>query len=372
MRRIWLAGILAVIMVLTMTVVVCAEEAVKVKTVTPAEKKISLAPGTTWQAAVEIAPEDATDKSVTWKSSNEKVATVDESGMITGVKKGSCKITATANDGSKKKAEISVNVKEYDAVLIYPAVLDTFFDTTEDYAEYEVGFNGRSSTTVYSRTVKFTGDVVESAGDHKLKPVKAGEGTVEVLAKENNKVKEKGKYTVFVAPTAVTDKAIPDTLEMARNRECWGSTELVPFWRYYGNDGDIESYWESEGYPAEWTVDLGTELNVSSIVVRLNPDKSWKSRTQTIEVLVSPDSQSYTKVLEATEFKYDPKTGNRIVISLEPVDARFVQLRFLSGTWKNAQAAEVLVNVTADQRAKEEQERIQNDPFNMMMDLPSF
>jgi uncharacterized protein YjdB len=48
---------------------------------------------------------------VFWKSSNPKVATVSTSGKVKGVKKGTAKITATATDGSGKKAVIRIKVK---------------------------------------------------------------------------------------------------------------------------------------------------------------------------------------------------------------------------------------------------------------------
>ena len=58
-----------------------------------------------------VSPIDAYTQSVTWKSSNEKIATVDASGVVKGKKKGTCKITCTAADGSKVKKTIKVKVK---------------------------------------------------------------------------------------------------------------------------------------------------------------------------------------------------------------------------------------------------------------------
>ena len=47
---------------------------------------------------------------VTWKSSDKKIALVDTSGLVTGLKKGNVKITATAVDGSGKKATCEITV----------------------------------------------------------------------------------------------------------------------------------------------------------------------------------------------------------------------------------------------------------------------
>ena len=56
-----------------------------------------------------VGPDDATDKSVTWTSSNPEVATVDENGKVTAVAAGATVITATANLGGVK-AELVVGV----------------------------------------------------------------------------------------------------------------------------------------------------------------------------------------------------------------------------------------------------------------------
>jgi uncharacterized protein YjdB len=48
---------------------------------------------------------------VVWTTSNKKVATVSSSGQVKALKKGKVKITATATDGSGKKATIAITVK---------------------------------------------------------------------------------------------------------------------------------------------------------------------------------------------------------------------------------------------------------------------
>lgn len=52
------------------------------------------------QLTATVSPNDATDKTVTWTSSNEEVATVSDDGLVTPVATGSCTITATATNGT--------------------------------------------------------------------------------------------------------------------------------------------------------------------------------------------------------------------------------------------------------------------------------
>lgn len=54
-------------------------------------------------------------KSVTYKSSNKKIATVSSSGTVTGKKKGTVKITATSKKNKKVKSTIKITVKDLKA-----------------------------------------------------------------------------------------------------------------------------------------------------------------------------------------------------------------------------------------------------------------
>lgn len=63
-----------------------------------------------------VSPDNASDKTITWSSSDESVATVAD-GVVTGVAAGTAIITATANDGSGVKATCTVTVKKIPGLL---------------------------------------------------------------------------------------------------------------------------------------------------------------------------------------------------------------------------------------------------------------
>ena len=76
-----------------------------------------------------ITPKDATNKVLTWSSSDIKVATVDQEGIVKAVNEGTATITAEATDGSKVKGTINIKVIGKKVEQISNDVKD---DTNED------------------------------------------------------------------------------------------------------------------------------------------------------------------------------------------------------------------------------------------------
>ena len=66
--------------------------------------------GETTSLSCSVFPSNATNKTLSWSSSNTSIATVNSSGVVTGVATGTATITATATDGSGKSASCDVTV----------------------------------------------------------------------------------------------------------------------------------------------------------------------------------------------------------------------------------------------------------------------
>ena len=85
---------------------------------------VDLLKGKTVQLKVTVTPSNATNKAVTWTSSNKKIATVTSNGLVKAVRTGTVTITAKAKDGSGKKVTCKINVYA-DSVESYVARIYT-------------------------------------------------------------------------------------------------------------------------------------------------------------------------------------------------------------------------------------------------------
>ncbi len=83
--------------------------------------------GETLQLTANITPNSVTNKTITWKSSDEKIATVDGTGKVTGQGLGTAKITAKTVNG--KSASVEIKVNDYLASVVKEG----------DYVAYDAG-----------------------------------------------------------------------------------------------------------------------------------------------------------------------------------------------------------------------------------------
>ncbi|MBC9713085.1 right-handed parallel beta-helix repeat-containing protein [Streptomyces sp. TRM66268-LWL] len=140
------------------------------------------------------------------------------------------------------------------------------------------------------------------------------------------------------AAAAVTNLALGKPIEASSSIQNYVATNA--------NDNSTSTYWEASGHPSTLTVKLGADAELSSVVLKLNPDPAWSKRTQTIEVLARKQGeQSFTSIKAQAEYVFDP-AANQNAVSI-PVSGRYadVQLRITGNTSGYAgQIAEFQVN----------------------------
>ena len=158
------------------------------------------------QLSAKVYPLSA-EQSVTWKSSNARVASIDASGKITCLKVGTVTITATANDGSGKKASfklqivklmkslglVDVSVAGGKSVTLKPLIGPA--DTTNKKLAWSVSENK------YGIKINGSGKVSTKAV---TEPVNV---TVTVSALDGSGVSASCEVTVYPATTKVTISA---------------------------------------------------------------------------------------------------------------------------------------------------------------------
>ena len=139
----------------TVTAAATEPEVVPVTGVTLNQTEVTLDIIQTLSLVATVAPENATNKAVTWASDNTGVATVDNSGKVTAVAAGIANITVTTADGGKT-ATCAVTVNPATEPED-PTVVREWVDSALDY-NYIVDNYGTSDTTEVITVGKFTFD----------------------------------------------------------------------------------------------------------------------------------------------------------------------------------------------------------------------
>ncbi len=88
------------------------------ESITISSESLSLLIGDSSELTTSISPEDVSDKSVTWSSSDENVATVTTDGTVKGVGEGTAIITAMTDNGVKDECNVTVNPIEVTSVTL--------------------------------------------------------------------------------------------------------------------------------------------------------------------------------------------------------------------------------------------------------------
>ncbi|WP_217250011.1 CARDB domain-containing protein [Streptomyces sp. AC602_WCS936] len=124
----------------------------------------------------------------------------------------------------------------------------------------------------------------------------------------------------------------PTGTNLARNKPVEATSSVHSYVAANATDDSTSTYWEAAGHPADLTVKLGADADVSAVVVKLNPDPIWSARTQSIQVLGRAQGESdFTSLRARADYSFSPGKDNTVTI---PVTGRVsdVRLRFFSNT----------------------------------------
>ena len=124
-------------------------ETIHPTSVTISPSTVTIEAGETEQLTETVLPADATNKSVTWSSSNTSVATVSSTGLVTGISTGNATITVTTVDGSKTATS---------AITVEPTVFVDYIPATtlEAGNEYLIANGNTGSVYIVSNEASAT------------------------------------------------------------------------------------------------------------------------------------------------------------------------------------------------------------------------
>ena len=233
---------------------------VAVESVTVAPDTAEVEVGKTVELTATVLPENATDKTVTWTSSNEAVATVSD-GVVTAVSTGEATITAKAGD---KEATCTVTVKGT-TIQGYNVTLPT-----ETVGYTVAATEGSASPVAKGGSYSFTVTIADGYEAGESFAVKAND--VVLTANE-------GIYTIenVTADQTVTVEGVEEKQPVIESTP-FSQKITVPSnghssWGYVsgltlsGTDGSIyEAYWSSESNPFVLDVILGQDTDLDAAI----------------------------------------------------------------------------------------------------------
>lgn len=160
------------------------ERFIEVSAVTIDHTKIEINVGETSQLVADIQPINATDKKPTWRSSNQSVATVSDSGLVTGITEGTAIISASV---SEKTADCRVTVNPaYVAVSSLSFAEETYELRDDEKITLDVTIspsNATNKSIIWSISDNSIADVSNGV----ITAKKVGEAVVTATSEDGNK-----------------------------------------------------------------------------------------------------------------------------------------------------------------------------------------
>lgn len=178
--------------------------------VEPATVELDLELAPTAQLTATVAPANATDQRVLWRSSDNRVANVSEAGPVTGVQGGSAVVTATTVDGGK--AALAVVRVAAPIVWVTGVTLNKASTSLAVGASEQLVANVLPTTAAEKRVAWSTSNdrIVWVTAAGKIVGVGAGTATVTVTTVDGEKT-ARCEVTVTSTAVAVTGVTLDQT-----------------------------------------------------------------------------------------------------------------------------------------------------------------
>ncbi|ANY65532.1 hypothetical protein BBD42_02915 [Paenibacillus sp. BIHB 4019] len=230
-----------------------------------------------------VSPSNATNKKVTWTSSDPSVATVDEDGVITPLTAGTVTITGTTEDGGKT-ATSTVTINETDVLVTGVTVSPAAITLTAGGSPGTVTA-GVSPSNATNKKVTWTSSdpsVATVDEDGVITPLRAGTVTITGTTEDG------GKTATSIVTVNATDVAVTGVTvsPAAITLTAGGSPGAVSAGVLPGNATNKKVTWTSSD-PSVATVDedgVVTPLRAGTVTITGTTEDGGKTATSTVTV----------------------------------------------------------------------------------------
>ena len=281
--------------------------------VTPS--RIEIIEGGSAALSVRVSPEAASDRVVSWSSSDRSVATVDKTGTVQGLKPGTATVTATA-EGKSGTCAVTVKAK---VVNVTEVTLDkTELTLTE--GETETLTATVRPDNADNRKVTWSSDKTEIAtvdGAGRVTAVKAGEAVITVTTEDGGKTAT-CRVTVKAKAVGVTEVTLNKTELTLTERE----TETLTATVKPDNADNRKVKWSSDKTEIATVDGAGrvTAVKPGEAVVTVTTEDGGK--TATCKVTVKAKTVSVTEVtLDRAELTLTEGETETLTATVKPDNA---------------------------------------------------
>lgn len=150
--------------------------------------------GKTFTLKATVSPSDATVKTILWKSSNNKIATVTQNGVVKGIKPGKVNITVVPKDNPEKSAVYTVTVKAQKAKKLTISKKSVSLSRKGKTAKIKAKLTPNNTynknikvATSNKKVVKISSAKIKSGKTVKITAMKRGNAKIRFTAKDGSK-----------------------------------------------------------------------------------------------------------------------------------------------------------------------------------------